>query len=95
MKLFVTCWSVIIFFTYYLTSAEGKKEYQLNFCFPKVHVLLLTKIVKVRRKRERVTESGQVKVGKIVINIKRFNFILVNQEYIDRVWLKTPLKNIK
>ena len=53
MKLFVTFWSVIIFFTYYLTSAEGKKEFQLNFCFPKVHVLLLTKIVKVRRKREK------------------------------------------
>ena len=57
MKLFVTYWSVIIFFTYYLTSAEGKKEYQLNFCFPKVHVLLLTKIVKVRRKRGRERES--------------------------------------
>ena len=57
MKLFVTCWSVIIFFTYNLTSAEGKKESQLNFCFPKVHVLLLTKIVKGQKKeRERERE---------------------------------------
>ena len=56
MKFFVSYWSVIIFFTYNLTSAEGKEESQLKFCFPNVHVLLLTKKVMVRRKRERERE---------------------------------------